>query len=729
MVRIFPGGLPVFLILFFTLMIIPSQAQYRLYLETFSGQNNKGIYGPTPTTDLSGVSWTLDASAANLTASDDYAKVVAELFEYQDTNGMVSFESPFTPMSGFSDFSLLVDLSESGDLETDDKINVKYSLDGGASYSSAVSQSGNFSDDATSDSIDQSITDGSSFGFKIEGQTDAAGEYLRFDTLQLQADTLDGADLTVDNSNLNNFVGDLDINHGTFYLADGVTFTHGLNLLSSSQTTAYEENFSGQDGKGISGTGTDTTEVNWTASTSATLSDANDYLKVVSISGNELFEFRDLSGGTGVWTSPTVDISTFTNLHLALNLTEVGDQEASDSIQVDYSLDGGSSFTQLTTQSDNFTSYPINSSLADGSGFVLRVTGTNSADTEKHRFDDISLTGHAETIIGENVGGKSIYSGAIDLGRSAVLHAANGGRATLSGILSGSAEISKSGKGVVALTNASNTYSGNLVIEEGSLEIGSGVSLSGTVSGSGSAKSVIGGDGSISSVNIGNGASEVDFISPGLGNASSLTSPSSLNQAISLNDNGTSADTSDDASASVGAFTATTLSLNDGGVYDWEIKDFDGSTPGTDWDLLSFTNLSFGPAGTSFTLNILPLQSGDGTAGAPDNTNNLLAQHGSSFKFLDGPDGGAGINWGARSSSDIDNYFTVRTDDFAYHTNFYYGDWSVSYSNGDFYLNFSAVPEPSTLQLSFGLLLLLFAKKKGIESLKTWFRPIQKALE
>ena len=40
-------------------------------------------------------------------------------------------------------------MSESGDLETDDKINVKYSLEGGASYSSAVSRTGNFSDDAT----------------------------------------------------------------------------------------------------------------------------------------------------------------------------------------------------------------------------------------------------------------------------------------------------------------------------------------------------------------------------------------------------------------------------------------------------------------------------------------------------------------------------------------------------------------------------------------------------
>ena len=140
-------------------------AQYRLYLEDFSGQNDKGIYGPTPTIDLTGVTWTVDASGANLTASDDYAKVVAELFEYQDTNGVVSFESPFTSMSGFSDFSMLVDLSESGDLETDDKIHVKYSLDGGSSYSTGATRGGNFSDDAMSDSIDQSIANASSFGF------------------------------------------------------------------------------------------------------------------------------------------------------------------------------------------------------------------------------------------------------------------------------------------------------------------------------------------------------------------------------------------------------------------------------------------------------------------------------------------------------------------------------------------------------------------------------------
>ena len=156
------------------------------------------------------------------------------------------------------------------------------------------------------------------------------------------------------------------------------------------------------------------------------------------------------------------------------------------------------------------------------------------------------------------------------------------------------------------------------------------------------------------------------------------------------------------------------LSLKSGGVYDWEIKDFDGNSPGTDWDLLSFTNLSFGPAGSSFSINLLPLQSSDGTAGSPDNTGNLWAQHGSSFKFLDGPDGGTGITWGDWSADTIHDYFLVQADNFAYHTNFYYGDWSVSYSNGDFYLNFSAVPEPSTyLMVSWlaGIPMIRFARK------------------
>ena len=691
-----------------------SWGQYRLYLEDFSGQNGKGIYGPTPTTDLSGVNWSVDASAASLTASDDYAKVVSELFEYQDTNGKVIFESPFTPTSGFSGFSYLVDLSESGDLEASDRIEVEYSIDGGSTFSGGTVRSGNFSDDLISDSINQSIANGPSVGFRIEGNSDAAEEYLRFDQLQLHADTIKGANLIVDASNQSDFLGDLDFDHGSLYLADGITYTHGLNFLSNAEAFAYEEDFTGQDGKGISGTGTDTTGVNWSLSKTANLTDEFDYLKVVTVSGNEIFEFRDLSGGTGTWTSPLVDISTYTNLNLAMELTEVGDQEPSDQLLVEYSLDGGATFSTITTQTSDFTSYSLHSAISNGSQFQLRVTANNSADEEKHRIDDLTLSGHAPAIIGDQTGGKSVFAGSIDIGRAVDLAATTGGRVSLDGILSGSAEIHKTGGGIVAIHHTSSNYSGNMVIEEGKLEIGQGVSLSGQVSTEGALHTVLGGDGTIGSTSIGSASGEVDRIAPGLGLSSSSTS---LQQLVSLNDGGTTS-TADDADASIGDFTVGDLSIQHGGVFDWEIQNFNGNIPGTDWDILSFSTLSLGDASSSFTLNLLPLQSSDGTSGAPDHTTDLWSASGKSFKFLDGPDGGTGITWGDWSASTINDYFMIRSDDFAYQTNFYHGDWSVSYNNGDFYLNFSAVPQPSTYMMVSSLLSLpiihKFRKKRPV---------------
>ena len=50
--------------------------------------------------------------------------------------------------------------------------------------------------------------------------------------------------------------------------------------------------------------------------------------------------------------------------------------------------------------------------------------------------------------------------------------------------------------------------------------------------------------------------------------------------------------------------------------------------------------------------------------------------------------------------------FNINSDNWAAANNFYYGDWSVWYEGGSFYLQYSAVPEPSTYFIVTGLLML-----------------------
>lgn len=88
-----------------------------------------------------------------------------------------------------------------------------------------------------------------------------------------------------------------------------------LCLAAFSQTTLYSEDFTGQINKGALGPGgnnpsTDITGVNWSldlSDTNLNFANTNDYFIVRSVSGNELFEGRDLDG-EAIWLSPNIDI-------------------------------------------------------------------------------------------------------------------------------------------------------------------------------------------------------------------------------------------------------------------------------------------------------------------------------------------------------------------------------------------------------------------------------------
>ena len=289
------------------------------------------------------------------------------------------------------------------------------------------------------------------------------------------------------------------------------------------------------------------------------------------------------------------------------------------------------------------------------------------------------------------------------------------------GVISGSEKLSKSGVGRLKLTG-DNTFSGGMdindgtvvagyadalggsgnavVINKGKLEVSSGVTLTNTSIQGGtdaSKKSIIGGDGIVSSITIGSGSGEIDVISPGRGISTSLTETSGLTKNQLGYDNNNVGD-------AIGSFTATTLSLQGGGVFDWEIKDFNGNTAGTDYDVLNFSTLNLGAKNETFTINILGLDS-NGAPGAPANFGAKSSPGANGYTFLSGTT----VNWTGGTqwtSAELNDYFVFNTDDIDFRTNNWEKGWQVAYGSGNFYLQYTATPEPSTYIMVTGLFML-----------------------
>ena len=150
-------------------------SQY-IYIENFNTDDNKGWIHTS--SDFTNVDWTMDVTGGSLTASSDWFSVKNDMLEARDVDGEVYWYSPELEISAYSDVSIQIDLSESGNHESADHIYCWYSLDG-AAYILFDSQS----DDFNSATASVAGLNGSTIRICIQMKNNAGGEYLRADNV------------------------------------------------------------------------------------------------------------------------------------------------------------------------------------------------------------------------------------------------------------------------------------------------------------------------------------------------------------------------------------------------------------------------------------------------------------------------------------------------------------------------------------------------------------------
>ena len=430
-------------------------------------------------------------------------------------------------------------------------------------------------------------------------------------------------------------------------------------------------------------------------------------LTIHSAAGNTGTDAFDFTGNIYETSSASTDLS--------IIKTGAGDQELTGNINL-ASGSGDKGFINLTagglTLNPGSGETQVIEYLKGAAGTTLTLDNTGASTIELGFAQSQSAATFSGGVVLTGTGSSNIIK--VATGTTSADYAKEQVFAT--GVISGSEKLAKSGVGRLKLTG-DNTFSGGMdindgtvvaghadalgaggntvTINKGKLEVSSGITLSqGTIRGaaSGTGKSMIGGAGTVSTLTIGSGNNEVSYISPGRGISSSLT-PSL--KAVDL-------DTGTDA---IGNFTVNTLNWNNGGVFDWQIKDFNpsGGTAGTHWDKLSFGTLNF-QSGQNFDINIIALKgaSFDGTMGNVSNSGNTWNNYSTTNGFLFA----AGTTINGLSDGDVSSSFTVRSDDYSPSVGHWYGDWGVYKDGGNLYLTYSAVPEPSTYIMVTGLFML-----------------------
>mgnify|MGYP003646425591 FL=1 len=220
-----------------------SFGQTTIYSEGFTDQENKGAIGPTPTLDLTGVDWSVDISAADLSAATDWFKVTDGVFEGRNLDGDAIWFSKSIAISSHTNISFSLSAAESGTLEAQDNFKTEYKIDSAAW--TVASTNGNLSDDFDTLTVSQTGLNGSTLLIRVTMKNNAAAEYLRLDNIIVQG-TLATSDPTITFNNATSNQTETDATFATTGIPitltnydTNVTVTATINGSSTAEAEDY----------------------------------------------------------------------------------------------------------------------------------------------------------------------------------------------------------------------------------------------------------------------------------------------------------------------------------------------------------------------------------------------------------------------------------------------------------------------------------------------------------
>ena len=173
--------------------------------------------------------------------------------------------------------------------------------------------------------------------------------------------------------------------NGTNYLY----FESGWADPSGGSPIVFLEEFTNQDGLGVTQYGPYYGNANWTiTANSSNFLDNNDYFKVV----NGVLQAKDLNANC-YWHSPVVDISDYANVEVSLDIWEVGNLSNFDYVNCEYRVDGGSwsYFSNNGFNVGNFNNVVASQKNINGSTLEIRLTV--NIDEQIINFDNFKVKG------------------------------------------------------------------------------------------------------------------------------------------------------------------------------------------------------------------------------------------------------------------------------------------------------------------------------------------------